>query len=358
MRIAQSTVAMQGEHTFVEKSEKRESLRVWKDQPADPPSAEGPSPRMTEVAPPTEAPLEPSIQDKLKMAMLKKLLGLLTDEELCFCTFEPEVEADDAAARPAPAERGAGDRAEHAERVARTNRIAQQGPSRAPGRVGWGIAYDYFESRSEVETASFSAVGKIQTTDGKSIDFSVQLQMSRAYMETTQVRFRAGDAEQLTDPLVINFDGPAAELTQTKYRFDLDADGESDQISFVTGGSGFLALDLNDDAQINDGRELFGPSTGDGFAELAAHDDDRNGWIDEADAVYDRLRIWTKDEEGRDQLFALGQKGIGAIFVGNVATPFHHKDAQNELLGKVRSTGVFLKENGLAGTVQQVDLAI
>lgn len=29
---------------------------------------------------------------------------------------------------------------------------------------------------------------------------------------------------------------------------------------------------------INDGNELFGPQTGDGFAQMATHDEDNNGW--------------------------------------------------------------------------------
>ncbi|MNX80932.1 hypothetical protein D3C86_1126050 [compost metagenome] len=355
MRITHSAVAMQGEHFQTERTEKRESLRVWQEKPpAEQPSAASPAKPVTERAKPEEVSLEPSIQDKLKLSMLKKLLGLLTDQEMRFYTLEPELVADGADDRSEP---GADDAGERPEPVTRTNRIAQQGPTRPAGRVGWGVAYDYHESYSEVETTRFSASGKIQTADGRSIDFSVQLQMSRAYMESTNIRFRAGDAK-LMDPLVINFDAPAAELTQSKYRFDLDADGEPDQISFVAAGSGFLALDLDGDGQINDGRELFGPQSGDGFAELAAYDEDRNGWIDEADAVYDRLRIWTKDEEGRDQLFALGQKGIGAIFVGSIATPYHYKTSATDVLGQVRSTGVFLRENGLAGTVQQIDLAI
>ncbi|MBO9539072.1 hypothetical protein J7643_00590 [bacterium] len=355
MRITHSAVAMQGEHFQMEKSEKRESLRVWQDKPqAEQPPAASPAKVVTERTKPEDVSFEPSIQDKLKLSMLKKLLGLLTDQEMRFYSLEPELVADDAGDS---SEQGTNDAGDRSEPVTRTNQIAQQGPSRGSERVGWGIAYDYHESYTEVETTRFSAAGKIQTADGKSIDFSVQLQMSRFYMESTNVRFRAGDAK-LMDPLVINFDAPAAELTQTKYRFDLDADGEPDQVSFVSAGSGFLALDLDGDGQINDGRELFGPKSGDGFAELAAYDEDGNGWIDEADSVYDRLRIWTKDEEGRDQLFALGQKGIGAIFVGSIATPYHYKTSPTDLLGQVRSTGIFLRENGTAGTVQQIDLAL
>ena len=41
------------------------------------------------------------------------------------------------------------------------------------------------------------------------------------------------------------------------------------------------ALDINEDGKINDGKELFGTASGNGFGDLAAYDQDNNGWIDE-----------------------------------------------------------------------------
>ena len=66
------------------------------------------------------------------------------------------------------------------------------------------------------------------------------------------------------------------------------------KISFVGSGSGLLALDKNGDGIINNGTELFGPNTQDGFSELSKYDSDGNGWIDENDSVYDNLRICGK----------------------------------------------------------------
>ena len=61
---------------------------------------------------------------------------------------------------------------------------------------------------------------------------------------------------------------------------------------------------------------------------------------------------------GNDKLFALGEMGIGAIYLGNVDTIFDMKDSSNNLNGVLRNTGIYLKENGEAGTIQHVDLAI
>ncbi|MCP4125867.1 MAG: hypothetical protein GY753_02245 [Gammaproteobacteria bacterium] len=235
---------------------------------------------------------------------------------------------------------------------------AKEHGARAEGesRQGWGLVYDYYESHYESESTSFSAQGVVHTADGREINIAVELNMSREFLSEQQLSLRAGDA--LKDPLVVNFSGSAAELTERTFSFDIDADGRSDQIAFVGPGSGFLALDKNGDGEINDGSELFGPETGNGFADLAVHDEDGNNWIDESDSIYDRLRVWSKDQDGNDQLVALGQRGVGAIYLGHIDTPFLLKDADNDTLGAVRDSGIFLEEDGGVGTIQQLDLVV
>lgn len=223
-------------------------------------------------------------------------------------------------------------------------------------RQGWGISYQRHEYTEETARMDFSAQGVVKTSDGKTLSISLNLNVSRSFVSEEYLSFKAGDA--LIDPIVVNFGSPSAELTSRKFLFDLDNDGRDDNISFVKSGSGFLVFDKNQDGVINNGSELFGPSTGNGFMELKAFDSDGNGWIDENDPIYERLQIWTKDENGNDRLFAIGQKGIGAIYLGSVASAFELKDAANGTLGKVQRTGIFLNENGTAGTVQHVDLSI
>ena len=182
--------------------------------------------------------------------------------------------------------------------------------------------------------------------------------MSRSYYEESSTTVTIGDTRQLQDPLVLNFDGEAAQLTDQRFAFDLDSDGDKESINFVAGGSGFLALDKNGDGKVNDGSELFGAQSGNGFAELSGYDSDRNGWIDENDAAYTQLRVWTKDSAGNDQLSTLKQANVGAINLSSVATPFDLKDSSNALLGQIRSSSVYLTDDGKAGTVQQVDLTV
>jgi hypothetical protein len=91
---------------------------------------------------------------------------------------------------------------------------------------------------------------------------------------------------------------------------------------------------------------------------LAKFDTDGNNWIDENDPIYDKLQIWTKDENGEDQLFSIGQKGIGAICLGSADTQFSLKDGSNSTLGQIRQTGIFLREDGTAGTIQHIDVSL
>lgn len=272
------------------------------------------------------------------LRLIRAMISMLTGREVdVFDTSELKVD------NPAPA-------------VADPNQSAVA--QRAPQPAGFGVEYDYSERYSESEQTNFDATGVIRTEDGKEIKFNLSLSMTRSYSEESSTSIRLGDARQKKDPLVINFGGNSAQLTSQRFKFDIDADGQADEINFVSGGSGFLALDRNGDGKINDGSELFGAKSGDGFAELAALDTDNNGWIDENDDAYGKLSVWTKDANGKDQLMTLKQANVGAISLSRVATPFEVKTPQNAQLGEIRSTGVYLRENGTAGTVQQVDLTV
>lgn len=224
-------------------------------------------------------------------------------------------------------------------------------------RAEWGLIYDSKTTHYESEKVSFKSTGTVRTSDGREIKIDLQLNMSREFFSSEEVHIRAGNAV-MKDPLVINFDAPSAMLSGNKFSFDIDCDGSPDQISRLMAGSGFLSIDLNNDGIINDGSELFGPESGDGFADLSLYDLDSNSWIDENDAVFDRLRIWTKDEYGNDTLFALGEKGIGAIYLGSAGTVFSLRGENNSENGIVQKTGIFLHENGAAGSVQHVDLIV
>jgi hypothetical protein len=141
------------------------------------------------------------------------------------------------------------------------------------------------------------------------------------------------DIQQCNSPVVIDVAGDGFNLTDapTGVPFDLDGDGVREQLSWTASGSddAWLALDRNQNGQIDGGSELFGnftpqPSSTapNGFNALAAFDradagGNSDGWIGAADAVFGRLRLWRdENHDGLSQpaeLRSLGEAGISGI---------------------------------------------
>ncbi len=236
----------------------------------------------------------------------------------------------------------------------RSPAVVEQGTGRLMTRVT--ASYDVI---NENEAVSFKTMGMARTDDGREINFNVEFGMSRSFSAAFQSLTMEDYSVALCDPLVINVDASVTDLSDRKFFFDLDSDGKEEEISELGKGSGFLSLDRNGDGKINDGSELFGTKSGDGFKDLSGYDSDHNGWIDEGDAIFNRLKIWYMEEGGSEKLISLKDAGIGAIYLGNADTEFSDKNAVNGALnGVIRKTGIFLKENGITGTLQHVDLAL
>ena len=208
----------------------------------------------------------------------------------------------------------------------------------------------FYEERVEHESLDVSMNACIQTAS-KNIQISMSVSFSHTFVQQHQI-----DRTQFYDPLVINFDGTLPDLSNECFSFDIDCDGQSDQLSLLKNGNGFLALDTNGNNKIDNGSELFGTKNGNGFADLAQYDSDNNCWIDENDPILEKLRIWINNED-ESRLVALGELGIGALYLGYTANPFEIKNDENETLGRIRSNGLYLNENGTSGLITQIDFA-
>lgn len=229
--------------------------------------------------------------------------------------------------------------------------------SSQPGNL-WTRQHYEKVSVTETETTTFDTTGSVVTADGRKIDFNLSLEMSRSFTE--QVETLSTDTEYiLTDPLVIQLEDAPETISDQTWKFDLDCDGVEEEMSRLAQGNAFIALDGNDNGKIDDGSELFGARTGNGFAELSAYDEDGNGWIDENDKVYSKLKIWTKDAAGNDKLMNLAQADVGAIYLGAASTNFSVTDEMtNDVKAVIRQSGFYLREStGAAGLVQQIDFA-
>lgn len=342
MKIASASLQMASSHAASQHRETKESLRMWVGQ--QPPDFaainQRPTPtvvnisdagRAAQSADDIKKDLEEAVDRDPGLRLIRQMLEFMTGEK----TRITEVSELSSAFEQ--------------------TQTATASSNANPQSSGFGIEYDYSESYTETEQTSFAASGTVKTADGMEISFNISLSMSRSYHEESSVSLRLGDAEKKVDPLVLNFAGTAAQLTDQRFSFDLNADGQTELINGLTGGSGFLVFDRNNDGKINNGGEMFGPSSGNGFAELSALDEDNNGWIDENDSAYDQLQVW-QGAEGKLQ--SIASAGVGAIALSHISTPFSIKNDANDLMAEVHNSGIFLQHDGEAGTIQHLDLTV
>ncbi|WP_019894754.1 hypothetical protein [Hydrogenovibrio halophilus] len=223
------------------------------------------------------------------------------------------------------------------------------------GEVGFELTHQ-MQMQSE-QSSQMAAQGNITLEDGRRIRFDLFMQ------HQTQTQLHAISQTQLSlatfqDPLVINFGSERTHLTDQVFEFDLNSDGQNQSLASLGRGSGYLALDLNDDGQINDGQELFGPQSGNGFTDLAQYDADGNGWIDEQDPIFDQLKLWMPQQGEQDgALVSLSDKGVGAIYLQQVAQARTHFSEEGETLGQTHAGGLVLMESGEVKTAEAIDLA-
>lgn len=105
---------------------------------------------------------------------------------------------------------------------------------------------------------------------------------------------------------------------------------------------------------IDNGKELFGDNNGfeHGFAELVTYDDNKDGKIDAADAIYDKLQLMSINEQGEQQLGHLSDYAISSIGVRYT----NHQYAISQY-DSITQTGQFEYENGQIGLTGDILLA-
>lgn len=340
MKIANATVDLSASHRTSSRVEVEERVAAWvgRQQQGSGAAAVSASPSLSEAARvalsldvrPSAASSAPASTDEVasdpELELLKSIVEMLTGERIRL--MEASTLAD-----------------------------VSNGGGGAEAQVGnSGFDYTRIETRESSETTRFGASGTIRSADGQIIQFRIGLSMSRTETESSSLRLRSGTGVS-KDPLVLNFSGAAASLRNQHFRFDLMGDGDAVDMPVLGQGSGFLVLDALDGGGVRSGRQLFGPASGDGFADLARYDSDGNGWIDEADPVFDRLGVWTPDAQGGGEVSSLAARGVGALYLAHSATPFTLKDA-GVTQGAVRSSGLYVREDGGVGSMQQVDMKV
>lgn len=206
----------------------------------------------------------------------------------------------------------------------------------------------------ESERLALLAKGAIKTQDGNAINLAMRSELLRFDSYTLDIWQTPA---QMVDPLVINLQGGLAQVdNEQNFSFDLNNDGKKDEIALLAHSNGFLALDRNENGIIDDGSELFGAKSGDGYADLKAFDEDGNGVIDENDSVFSKLQIWQKSAT-EDNLISLNQARVGALLLENVDSSFtYKKDAQTK--AELKKSSVVLFEDGSTGWMSHLNFSI
>ncbi|NBQ39880.1 MAG: hypothetical protein EBU34_08880 [Alphaproteobacteria bacterium] len=163
-------------------------------------------------------------------------------------------------------------------------------------------------------------------------------------MTTTQYAWYTGAQSPLA--LDLNGDGVKTLSLADGPLFDIDADGDLDRTGWVSAEDGLLVRDLNGNAAIDDGSELFGEATrlpdgnlaSQGFEALASLDADGDGQITSSDPAFGTLKVWRDaDADGQTdagELLGLDALGVTAL---NTRAQVGTEIDQGNLLGLVSS---------------------
>jgi hypothetical protein len=128
-------------------------------------------------------------------------------------------------------------------------------------------------------------------------------------------------------PLVLDLNGDGIQTIASANGvvFDVDNDGQSEQVGWTSTADGLLVRDLNGDGLINNGGELFGEGTvladgskaKDGYIALRALDSNLDGIIDERDTKFSELMVWqdanSDGKTDKGELISLAKLNIHSL---------------------------------------------
>ena len=189
----------------------------------------------------------------------------------------------------------------------------QEAMSPVQERDSWGLVYEYQEAVAEQDSIQFNSGGTVTTESGRTLAFSLEFSMSRAYYEQSGLELQWDSAAKAD-----------AYAVMMERREQLLGSGKAD--------------------------------FGDGFTKLRAYDLDHGGWLSEADDVCGRLSILPMSEKGDKTLIMLADVGIGAIYLQEVDTPYEARDLM-ETYNDFRGSSAYLKGSS-RNDIHHIDLSL
>ncbi|WP_420427827.1 hypothetical protein [Algiphilus sp.] len=217
------------------------------------------------------------------------------------------------------------------------------------------VRFERVERFFEAESITVGITAQLDFGNGRRLDGELFLRMDRSFYSERHFSLETGRRQ---DPLVLNFNGQGVALLDQRLGFDLRADGSMVAMPVLAPGNAMLTADRNGDGRINDGSEVLGARSGDAWSDLRRLDADGNGFIDAQDPAFQTLRLWERDGSGKERLSSLAERGVRAIGLQHIGSPFALKDGHNQELGVIRSTGYFLDEQFRLRPAQQIDLTV
>lgn len=171
-------------------------------------------------------------------------------------------------------------------------------------------------------------------------------------------------AEHVASPLILdlNKDGVVGTgaLSENIY-FDHDGSGFKEKTGWVSPQDGLLVLDINNNADIEIGNELFGNQTSlnngqlakNGFEALADYDLNNDGVIDAEDEIYQQLQVWQDINQNAhvDQGELTGLQTIGIQKIDLAYTSAKQVDVNGNYH---KQQGQFIWADGTVGKIDDV----
>ena len=172
------------------------------------------------------------------------------------------------------------------------------------------------------------------------------------------------EAKAVVSPIVLDLDRNGVETFSpgSDAHFDHDGNGFAERTGWVGGDDGLLVWDRDGNGTIDAGKELFGNRTllrdgvtraANGFQALASWDENADGRINAADALWAHLQVW-QDRDGDgvstpDELSSLSDLGITSI-----NTAYSTSTTVDPQGNEHRQVGSFARADGTTGAAEDV----
>ena len=212
------------------------------------------------------------------------------------------------------------------------------------------------EWQSHEQQLNYKVQGKFNVNDNElTLNYNFSLSHKRTSYSKVEI-----SAAALKDPLIVQFGSQGLGNITGQKDFAINQDNTLDNLPIFSGDVGYLVYDKNNNQQADNGNELFGPQTGQGFAELALLDSNKNGFIDAEDQQFEQLFIWQpKDnDEQSEQWMSLKEAKIQAISLSAINTPFDFYDQHGQVQAQLRKSSFAISDDGYGRGVHQVDVRI